>query len=590
MSRQTINQLLQDNRLKHYVTQESVPVVPLVVEEAFNGLSDKEKKYAHYISQASWAGTRIVLAQASHEAPAIFDFLQSFFRSLVPLEGSFTVDDLNKKINANETDLKNFLQYAVNFYGNLGNYKSFGDTKFIPRIERDALAKIVSTSSPDTIKLFEACVDAMYSLDEENLEIGFGKTTCSGYYTKDVTKEDAELVQGFLEQQDISAYNTRLFKTSDGFTVLLASATKLPSKTHQYKNVNITVEYGDYQQDMANIVKNLKLAQENALNDHESNMLLKYVESFDQGSIEAHKDSQRHWIKDKGPVVESNIGFIESYRDPLKVRGEWEGFVAVVNKETTKKFNALVDNAENFIAMLPWNHHTKAFEKDQFQRPDFTSLEVVTFASSGIPAGINIPNYDDIRQTEGFKNVSLGNVLNAPITQGADELSFLHESDHEKFKTLKGKAFEVQVGLHELLGHGSGKLLSSTNQENSQFNFDPSTTINPLTNKPVDTFYKYGETYPAKFSTISSSWEECRAEAVGIYLCVQEQVLNIFGFCDKELADDIVYVNWLNMVRAGLLGLEYYSPDSKQWGQAHMQARHAILRVLLRAGQGLVTL
>lgn len=130
---------------------------------------------------------------------------------------------------------------------------------------------------------------------------------------------------------------------------------------------------------MSQVVENLKLAKENALNQIESDMMDKYIESFDKGSIEAHKDSQRFWIRDVGPIVESNIGFIESYRDPLKVRGEWEGFVAVVNKETTKKFNALVNNAEFFIGMLPWNDNTKGFEKDKFQRPDFTSLEVVTF-------------------------------------------------------------------------------------------------------------------------------------------------------------------------------------------------------------------
>lgn len=240
----------------------------------------------------------------------------------------------------------------------------------------------------------------------------------------------------------------------------------------------------------------------------------------------------------------------------------------------TKKFERLVSAAPEYIPKLPWG---TAFEKDAFLKPDFTSLEVLSFATGGVPAGINIPNYDDIRQSFGFKNVSLGNVLNAKAPD--EKITFLSETDAELFRKLRGPAFEVQVGIHELLGHGSGKLLQ---EENGKFNFDKS-TVNPVTGKPVQSWYTSGQTYGSVFKTISSSYEECRAEAVAMYLSTDRGMLGIFGHEGDE-AEDILYVAWVQMARAGLLALEFYDVTSRKWGQAHMQARHAILRVFVEAG------
>jgi len=77
--------------------------------------------------------------------------------------------------------------------------------------------------------------------------------------------------------------------------------------------------------------------------------------------------------------------------------------------------------------------------------------------------------------------VSLGNVLTSSLQ--VDTVFFVALEDQELLKEHRLRSFEVQVGLHELLGHGSGKLFQC--QPDGTFNFDKENFLNPLTGKKV---------------------------------------------------------------------------------------------------------
>jgi dipeptidyl-peptidase III len=577
-------------------------VVRLDAAKSFDALDEKLKHYTHHISRAAFNGVRIILRQVSPESEAIYDMILSLHHSC---GGEWA--KLKEQAGLTDREIQLFLEYAAQFLGNNGNYRGFGDTKIIPRLSFNRFAALAAVD-PKAKRLFDSLGEKALYLDLAQPKLAnFGFTSqghLSSYYPDSiVSKEEIEKVESLAASKGLLPENNRLRKTKDGnFELLVASASFEPDTRYKdagpeadlgpipgLKDAKLRVLQGDHSAEMKKIAEHMNKAKEFAANENQQAMCQQYAVSFETGSLKSFKESQRHWVKDIGPTVESNIGFIETYRDPAGIRGEWEGFAAVVNPERTKTFGKLVAAAKSMVAKLPW---PAEFESDVFTPPDFTSLEVLSFASSAIPAGINIPNYDDIRRNIGFKNVSLGNVLSA---KGPSEpIPFIAEADLPVYEKHRDAAFEVQVGVHELLGHGSGKLLQETAP--GAFNFDvKSPPISPITNKPATGYYKPDQTYTSVFGALGSSYEECRAECVAMALSCDFDVLKIFGFGDGKVdmdgpAGDVLYTSYLSMARAGLMSVKYWEPSSRKWGQIHMQARFAITQTFLRAGQDFVQL
>lgn len=564
-------------------TPRTVPYFALDVSTAFASLSTKEKLYSHHFNAAAWYGSMVCAAQLSVESPRALTLFYSLFaqnsiqalRAFSETAGDVAVDEFDR-----------FLEYVALFYSNMGNYLSFGDSKFVPSCTKKSLLSILRSApcsatqglSPTEV---EALVEQLYDASAGRTELGFAPRGTTAYYGPDVTEANVEAVDAVLAANNISPLNTRVFRAADGtFEVHVASARQAVRDLPSSGSEKVRLVYGDFHRAMSMVVYHLRLALPHVANDTQRSMLEAYVRHFESGHIDEHKESQRHWVRDQGPVVEVQIGFIESYRDPRGVRAEWEGFVAVVNKAQSLAYQHLVDGAPAFLSQLPWG---KTFETDVFTKPDFTALEVLGFASSGLPSGINIPNYDDIRREIGFKNVYLANVVAAMSFK--EKMSCVTDADWEAFKSHFMTAMQVGVGIHELLGHGSGKLF--VKKADGTSNFDAA-TLNPLTGAPITSWYHEGETWSTRFLDLSNPMEECRAEAVALYLCVLPDILRIFGQQSVEDQNRTVHVVWLQMVRAGLIGLEFYSPDTKQWRQAHMRARFCILQTLLRAPNSIV--
>ena len=177
---------------------------------------------------------------------------------------------------------------------------------------------------------------------------------------------------------------------------------------------------------------------------------------------------------------------------------------------------------------MPWN---KVLEREKFNTPDFTSLNIVTYAGDLEPEGINIPNYAEIRENEGFKNVIFE--TDKPENRSAwHKIDHINETESYFYHEHIKNAMRVLVAGHELFGHGSGKLIYRGDDGKC-----PLKLIDPVDGAVFESCYEKGENFATKFGEFSSSYEECRADLTGLYLQKFPEMYKVFGYKPDEIKD-----------------------------------------------------
>ena len=555
----------------------SIKIIPLDYSKSFEQLTEKEKLYAYYLNKACWAGIPISLFQISYESPAIFIIFQQFFSSFENINNLEKIILKSGKISKTEFDY--FILYAVYFYSNYGNYSSFGKNKTIPRLSCLKFEEILKLSPK--FESFSEIWNNIKSLLYTNIfllpKISSKYTDeyiVGTYYLNGISKDEIKMVDEILAKKNILLVNTRLQKTNENnYEVLIGSIVEKEEKLEfEDKNISITLKYGDFKDYLLKMNDYLGKAKSYASNDIEKKLIDLYIEAFKTGDIEIHKESQRVWVKNISPIVEYNLGWIETYIDPFEVRSYYEGIVAIQNKNSTIKYKNLVNDSEYFLSQLPWD---KNFEKDKFKTPDFTALDIIGFPTTSLFVGINLPNYLDIQETDGFKNVALINAYDSYDLNFLNNI--LYEKDVELEKNMGIKASMFKTALHELLGHGSGKLFKIN--KNGEYNFDKENVINPLTKEKINSWYLPDETYETKFKSICRSLEEGRADYIALYLVFDKKAQNIFGFKEEEY-EDVIYIMWLNQFIGGFTGMGYYY-DNK-WNNPYNQERFIFVNYILK--------
>jgi dipeptidyl-peptidase-3 len=259
------------------------------------------------------------------------------------------------------------------------------------------------------------------------------------------------------------------------------------------------------------------------------------------------------WVNDKASPVDTINGFVEVYLDARSIKGAWEAIVFYVNQEKTSQIRTIAEQAQWFEDHMPWD---PKYRKEGVRGVTANAIDVVIeTGDSGpvTPVGINLPNDQSIRERYGSKSVSLSNVNEAydrsTLPEFRTEFSWTLE-EAERAKRWNAFAGELTTNMHEVIGHGSGKVAE-------RLNGSPQAALKE------------------QFSAI----EESRADLVALYF-LPDPKLVAFGLVPEDAHQDIVRTEYESYARNALVQLRRIR-EGQDIEEDHMRNRQMIVRWLI---------
>jgi len=447
-----------------------------------------------------------------------------------------------------EASRQAIVEFATLFFANSGNHSEATGEKFLPALSYEDFARaaeqarakgarlgtreqLARTLAELKAPLFDPKLQP--NLTVKNPPAGEDILTASGNnYYQGVTL--AEL-KGFTETYPL---NSRLVKR-DG---------RLVEEVYRAGTPDGKVPPGRYARELAAVDRELEAAASLA-DPAQAKVLRALVRFYQTGDLKDWHDYNVLWIKNDA-TVDFASGFIETYRDARSTKGSAQMVVAVIDQKLQPLMRKLAANAVYFERKAPWD---EKYKKLDVKPPVGKAIEtIIATGDFGVGTiGDNLPNEQDIRERYGTKSLMLTSSINAiNATRGAKvAIEFLPNADEGELYAKYGSwADNLHTALHEIIGHGSGKVAV-----------------------PKDPHVYLQEFY--------STLEELRADLVA-YWNIYDPKLAELGVPDvREVGREL----YRQVARVGVTTLKNY-PTGETAEEDHDRSRLVVANYLIEAG------